>query len=67
MITYESICKKLGFDPINAQERVLTSTKDDCPEDNPFHCLTEEESDFLFEVWIKPCHEAKRRKEENDR
>ena len=46
-ITYESICKKLGF-TIETYKPVLSDHEDDSKV-NPFSVLTEEESDFLFE------------------
>lgn len=47
-MTYESICEKLGFDPMNDPRPYDLSDPwliDDSP--SPFSVLTREESDFL--------------------
>lgn len=45
-ITYESICKKLGFD-VDTYKPVVSDYEDDS-KISPFSILTDEESDFLF-------------------
>lgn len=47
MITYESICKKLGFD-LKDYEVKANKTEDD-REESPFRKLTLEEMEFLEE------------------
>ncbi len=52
MITYETICKKLGFDPIN--DPWPTKTQDpEAQYDGPglFDVLTDEESEWLTNYW----------------
>ena len=44
-ITYENICKKLGFDPLNYKLNV--SSYEDDSKISPFSILTLEESLFL--------------------
>ena len=50
-ITYESVCKKLGFDPENYVS--VVSDYEDDSKDNPFSVLTQEESDFLYDYIMK--------------
>lgn len=57
-VTYESICEKLGFDPINGgnpryQERKSDSWLIDDSIESPYSVLTQEESDFLWECFKK--------------
>lgn len=47
-MTYESICKKIGFDPIkNGYERKRSEEIDDTVV-SPFSALSIEEIDFLY-------------------
>lgn len=46
-MTYESICKKLGF-TLETYEPDISDFEDDSKV-NPFSILTDEESDFLYE------------------
>ncbi|MCP1103605.1 hypothetical protein M2454_002930 [Aequitasia blattaphilus] len=55
MITYESLCKKLGFDILTY--KVETSGTEDDSRENPFMALDIEELDFLGEYLQK--HKAK--------
>ncbi len=50
MITYDAVCKKLGFDPINSDKynKLQFHTEDD-NYTNPLDVLTMEELDFLVE------------------
>lgn len=50
MITYNQICEKLGFDPINSTEYngVESATEDD-NYSNPLEILSIEEIEFLTE------------------
>lgn len=48
MITYESICKKLGFDFLTYKSKV-EDTEYDGDEENPFTALSEEELEFVGE------------------
>lgn len=56
-ITYESICEKLGFDPLIGNPQKNKKTQDswliDDSRVSPYSLLTEEESDFLMELFIK--------------
>ena len=56
-ITYESICQKLGFDPVKGEYPQNNEKKDswliDDSVENPYSVLTQEESDFLMEFFIK--------------
>ena len=45
-ITYESICKKLGFD-VDTYKPVVSDYEDDS-KISPFFLFLDEESDFLF-------------------
>jgi hypothetical protein len=51
IITYKSICDKLGFNPMEYEPKV-SSFEDDSKE-SPFSILTLEESDFLCDYLIK--------------
>lgn len=46
-ITFESICKKLGFNPITDKYDYKTSGYEDDSKTSPFSVLSLEESDFL--------------------
>lgn len=62
MITYESICEKLGFDPILGNTNIYDNLPNyECDSwVSPFSVLTEEELDFLYDYWI-----VKRKKKSN--
>lgn len=51
MITYDSICKKLGFDPMTSEEynNEQFLIEDDNDYTNPLDILSREELDFLVE------------------
>lgn len=51
-ITYEKICKKLGFDP--QKYNPVVSDYEDDSKVSPFSVLTIEESEFLFEYLTTP-------------
>ena len=46
-ITYESICAKLGFDPIVNPPKINYKGHEDDSEESPYAILTLEESKFL--------------------
>lgn len=48
MVTYESVCKKLGFDFME-YDPDTKGTEYDGKEPNPFDVLTDEELDFVIE------------------
>lgn len=50
-ITYQSICDKLGFDPMKYEPKV--SDYEDDSKESPFSTLTLEESDFLCNYLMK--------------
>lgn len=50
-ITYQSICDKLGFDPMKYKPKA--SNFEDDSKESPFSILTLEESDFLCDYLIK--------------
>ena len=56
-ITYESICNKLGFDPVKGDPHKKEKKEDswliDDSVENPYSVLTQEESDFLMELFSK--------------
>lgn len=57
-ITFESICKKLGFNPlVNPPERHFSGHEDDSQK-SPYAILTLEESEFLCEYVKKYKSEA---------
>ncbi len=56
-ITYESICKKLGFD-VEDYEPVVSDHEDDSRV-SPFSVLTIEESEFLYDYLKKKRTEKK--------
>ena len=47
MITYDSICKKLGFDPLIDHIVISSATHEDDRVESPFAKLTAEELDIL--------------------
>ena len=57
-ITYEGICEKLGFDPLNPPTPVYKGHEDDS-QPNPYSVLTLEEEEFLIPYVLK---EIERRK-----
>lgn len=52
MITYENICRKLGFDALSYQTKPK-GTEYDGEEQNPFSILSIEELDFLTDYFRK--------------
>lgn len=46
-MTYESICEKLGFDPLKEQPKYNYNGHEDDSQKSPFSVLTLEELDFL--------------------
>jgi hypothetical protein len=62
-ITYESICEKLGFDPlVNPPECKLRDPfMVDDTQPNPYSVLTSEERDFLYDYFFnKQCFRKKK-------
>lgn len=61
-ITYESICNKLGFDPVKGNPQKQEVKQDswliDDSKVNPFSVLTDEESDYLFEFFKSNKHKS---------
>lgn len=49
-ITYENICKKLGFDMETHKSPITCHEDDSIP--NPFSALSDEESEFLAQYLI---------------
>lgn len=59
-LTYESICEKLGFDPmVNPPERKYNGHEDDT-EPSPYAVLTLEESNFLMPYMFEAAERRKR-------
>ena len=54
-ITYESICKKLGFDPMKDPYPMVVHGYEDDSQVSPLSVLSSEEKDFLYEL-IKQLH-----------
>lgn len=46
-ITYESICSKLGFDPLINPPKIHLNGHEDDSEESPYAILTYEESKYL--------------------
>lgn len=59
MITYEGICKKIGFDPIVEGKRLEPSKFEDDSRESPFKNLSIEELEFLTGYLIKNKHKLK--------
>ena len=53
MITYEEICKKIGFDPIEKGLNYTVSDYEDDSKTSPFSVLSQEELDFLTDYLIQ--------------
>lgn len=53
MITYETICKKLGFDLIQDDIVFPISDHEDDSQISPFSVLNQEELDFLTDYLIR--------------
>jgi len=56
-ITYDGICKKLGFDPLKGYPQEKSNKQNswiiDDSRISPYSKLTEEESDYLMELFSK--------------
>lgn len=52
-MTYQDICDKLGFDPIREGSGIQYPDHECDSIDNPYKVLTNEESDFLLDYWLK--------------
>lgn len=53
MITYNSICEKLGFDLMKGEYKQKVSDFEDDSIVSPFSVLTDDESNFLFEYLLE--------------
>ena len=52
MITYESICEKLGFDPIHEQWPIHSANPEEQYDGSgPFDVLSDDESKWLEDYW----------------
>ncbi len=59
MVTYESIVKKLGFDPIYAPpEYDSADLYEDDSKPSRYHVLSEEEAEFLLDKMLKAKKEG---------
>jgi len=52
MITYESICEKIGFDPIKDKYNFVYKGHEDDSQPSPFACLSSEELEFITDYLI---------------
>ena len=62
MITYKSICEKIGFDPFRDGKMFEPSDHEDDTKGSPFSCLTVEELVFLADYLVKHKGELKQYK-----
>ena len=53
MITYEEICKKIGFDPIEKGLNYTVADHEDDSQISPFSVLNQEELEFLTDYLIR--------------
>ena len=60
MITYESICDKLGFDLFEDNNIIKSSDHEDDSKESPFAILKTEELRFLSDYLIKNRHKLTR-------
>ena len=58
-MTYEALCKKLGFDPIVDGYDYKFSGHEDDTQISPFDVLTYEELDFLYDFLVEHRSEMK--------
>lgn len=52
-MNYNTICKKLGFDPLKDQYPIKIPNNEDDSIQSPFSVLTLEESEFITDYLVK--------------